>query len=265
VDLGDDSLRPIPKKDWETSDLLAVRAERTVGEYCWTVTPFTPRIVFDRNPEVARVTYIDADLWFRASPALIFEEFESSGKSVLITEHAYDPHTDASATAGKYCVQFMTFTRNASDPVIDWWSKQCLVWCFNRYEDGKFGDQKYLDDWTQRFTEYVHVLGQKSLIQGPWNSQRFPYSEAVVFHFHGLRLVRGDRVYFGNYRLTTPLIDNVYIPYMAELLVAVERLSMKSAERKVSWRELLWFVRRGRQQTQNFWRTRPLRKLPRKI
>lgn len=95
----------------ETVELLRVKQDRTIAEYCWTLTPFAPRFVFDADLSVARVTYIDADLWFRKSPAIVFNEFEASGKYVLITDHGYAPEYDFSASSGQYCVQFMTFTR----------------------------------------------------------------------------------------------------------------------------------------------------------
>ncbi len=80
----------------ETKELKRVKPERTVGEYCWTVKPFALKFVFDSDISVKRVTYLDADLWFRKSPAPIFQEFDNSGKDVLITDHAYSPEYDLS-------------------------------------------------------------------------------------------------------------------------------------------------------------------------
>src|SRR6266700_3623980 len=49
----------------ETPELLRVKAARTRAEYCWTLTPVAPRLVFDADVGAKRVTYVDADLWFR--------------------------------------------------------------------------------------------------------------------------------------------------------------------------------------------------------
>jgi hypothetical protein len=104
----------------ETPELLAVKSGRTRGEYCWTLTPFAPRFVFEAASEVERVTYLDADLWFRKNPALIFREFTASGKGVQITDHAYAPEYDSTATSGQFCVQFMTFHRQRGEAVRKW-------------------------------------------------------------------------------------------------------------------------------------------------
>ncbi len=58
----------------------------------------------------------------------------------------------------------MTFKRNDGELVRSWWEERCLEWCYARFEDGKFGDQKYLDDWTSRFNKQVHVLKNKELM-----------------------------------------------------------------------------------------------------
>jgi len=173
----------------ETPELLAVKPLRGKGEYCWTLTPFTARFVFEADAEVSRVTYLDADMWFRKNPEPIFREFDASGKDVLITDHAYAPEYDQSTTSGQYCVQFLTFTRDGGEVVRKWWEEKCIEWCFARFEDGKFGDQKYLDDWPIRFADSVHVLTNKELILAPWNATRFPYGNAVAWHFHRLRIV----------------------------------------------------------------------------
>ena len=213
----------------ETPELLAVKPNRSKAEYCWTLTPFAPRFVFEADAVVPRVTYIDADLWFKKNPVAIFREFESSGKNVLITDHAYAPEYDQSAIAGQYCVQFMTFTRDGGEVVRKWWEERCIEWCFARSEEGKFGDQKYLDDWSVRFADSVHVLTDKELMLAPWNATRFPYGNAVVWHFHALRIVSNSEqefsVEYGEYRLPKCTQDNVYLPYLEDLRVASEQLS----------------------------------------
>lgn len=201
----------------ETPELLAVKPNRSKGEYCWTLTPFAPRFVFEADAEVPRVTYLDADLWFRKNPEPIFLEFDASGKDVLITDHAYAPEYDQSATSGQYCVQFMTFTRDGGEVVRKWWEEKCIEWCFARFEDGKFGDQKYLDDWSERFPDRVHVLQHQEWMLAPWNSIRFPYSGAICHHFHGLRISDGERVVLANYVVPPPTITYVYAPYLEDI------------------------------------------------
>jgi hypothetical protein len=184
----------IPVAEIETPQLLGVKAGRTRGEYCWTLTPFVPAAVFARCETAARVTYLDADLFFFASPLALFEELDSSGAHVLITEHAYDPDYDHSATSGRFCVQFMTFARSPqAGKVLDRWQRQCIEWCFDRVEPGRFGDQKYLDDWPSRFGGVVHVLRHVNSTVGPWNARMFHRQQgrlsAVFYHFHGFRLL----------------------------------------------------------------------------
>jgi hypothetical protein len=222
--LGLPNVRRLKLSDLETPELLGVKPGRTIDEYCWTLTPFAPRFVLEEDSSVERVTYIDADLWFRKHPKKLFDELDMAGKHVLITDHAYAPDYDQSATSGQYCVQFMTFTRCGGEQVRKWWEERCIEWCFRRCEDGKFGDQKYLDEWPERFGDVVHVLRDKELALAPWNASRFPYGNAVFYHFHGLRLVSEKKVDIGNYFLPNPLHEIVYKSYLSDIKAAVEKL-----------------------------------------
>lgn len=215
--LNKPTLRTIALSDIETAALRAVKSGRTRAEYCWTLTPFAPKAVFERAPDVQRVTYVDADFFFLKSPRPIFEEFERSGKAVLITDHAYDPEYDQSAASGQYCVQFVTFAR-AGEVVRKWWEERCVDWCFARSEDGRFGDQKYLEEWPIRFGSAVHVLQQLDSLLAPWNARRFPYSRAIAWHFHGLRLLAGNKVLLhGPYAVPPVVHQMIYAPYLEEL------------------------------------------------
>jgi hypothetical protein len=211
------NLRTIPLHEVETPTLLAVKPGRSLAEYCWTLTPFAPKFVFDRDPSVRRITYLDADLFLLKNPKPIFVELEASGKSVLITEHAYDAEYDDSATNGKFCVQFMTFDRELGEPIRSWWEQRCLEWCFNRQEEGKFGDQKYLDDWPERFPEQVHVLQRNDYILAPWNARRFPYSSALAWHFHGLRIQGNNVRWHSHYQIPEVVDKFIYLPYISLL------------------------------------------------
>jgi len=189
----------IPLREVESVDLLNVKGGRTRAEYCWTLTPFTPQFVFDRDQTVRQVTYLDADLFFFDSPQILIREFEESGKQVLITEHAYAAEYDQAIISGKFCVQFMTFNRTEGGlKVMGWWQARCLEWCFNRVEDGKFGDQKYLDDWPERFANEVHVSRQVEKTLAPWNVYHFEKHNRtlspVFYHFHSLRIVSQNKV-----------------------------------------------------------------------
>ena len=151
------------------SDLQRTKAERSLVEYFWTCTPSLLLYILDHHPEVQLVTYLDADLCFYAEPMTIFGEMGDG--SILIIEHRYtSEHAFKTATSGIYNVGLLAFHRDERGlACLHWWRDRCLEWCFVRFEDGKFGDQIYLDDWPQRFGGVV-VLQNKGAGLAPWNA-----------------------------------------------------------------------------------------------
>ena len=216
-------LTVIPLGEFETPPLLAVKPGRTRAEYCWTMTPFACQAVFDRDPSARRATYVDADVFFLDDPRILLQELDESGKQVLITEHAYAPNYDRSHDSGRFCVQFLTFDR--SDPareVMCWWQERCLEWCFARYENGKFGDQVYLDMWPTLFGDRVHIVRQVEKTLAPWNVRCFSQRvreplKPVMYHFHGLRLLPGRRARLFKFYDVGPAGLAIYREYLAAL------------------------------------------------
>ena len=223
----------VPLADLEAHDtaLAGVKGDRSRVEYCWTATPTLPRYLFDTRPELSEVTYLDADLLFFSDPEALFAEMGEA--SVLITPHRYPPEYAHHVSAGIYNVQFLTF-RRTDDGIrtLEWWRERCLEWCYNRLEDGKLGDQKYLDDWPQRFRG-VHVLGHPGGGLAPWNvlGHRVTSSPAgvlvddaplVFFHFHGLRLRRSGRhtLHPAGFHVPAATERLVYRPYLDMLEAA---------------------------------------------
>jgi len=199
-----DHVTVVSLKEFEDEELLAVKPTRTPGEYCWTCSGSTILYCL-QHYKIDSCTYLDSDLYFYADPSILIDELGDD--DVLITEHRYTPEYDQSKTSGKYCVQFMTFKNNANGlKILKWWRNACIEWCYNRCEDGKFGDQKYLDDWTTRF-QGVHELQHLGGGVAPWNMQQYEFIRkgksvygvesstkkvfpVVFFHFHSLQCYR---------------------------------------------------------------------------
>ena len=217
---------PINFTDLESAGYKALRLERTIAEYCWTVNPLNPYMVFSADSKVQQVTYIDADMWFLNAPEVIFKEFANTQKPVLITEHDFLPQYDQTNTSGQYCAQWITYRRGDSEPLRQWWQDQCFAWCFNRYEDGKFGDQKYLEQWPILFPNHVHVLSRAKQILAPWNADDSRLSNGVVYHFHGLRIM--DQNHYAvraNYFISDKFDYQIYQPYLQDLCQSIKYMS----------------------------------------
>lgn len=201
-------------REIEDNQLRQARQSRTTGEYCWTLTPFLPTLVFRSRPEVSEVTYIDADMWLLRDPQPVHDELAHAGAACLVTPHAFTPEWDAARTAGMFCVQYMPFRRSGSDTILANWADQCLTHCSEMDAPQGIGDQGYLNDWPAQFGARVRITSNPQWFQGPWNCQRFPYSEAITYHFHGLRLKNARRVWLGTNPIPNPTLRNVYQPYL---------------------------------------------------
>lgn len=168
-------------KDFETSELLKVKDERSRAEYCWTCTPFIIKHVLEKYKEDI-CTYIDADMMFFSSPSFIFEKMRANNCSVIITPHYFsDKRKDQKRMnhVGKYCVEFNTFVNNEEGlTVLNWWAQQCLKWCY--YAPSKksewYGDQKYLNVFQQKFNG-VFVCEERGAGLAPWNSWQYSFEE----------------------------------------------------------------------------------------
>jgi hypothetical protein len=229
---------PISLKEFEDAELLRIKSSRSRGEYCWTSTPSTILYCIEKfNLQVC--TYVDADLYFFSSPLTLIEEMGEA--SVLITPHWYTPRYDQTQTSGIYCVQFLTIKNTPEGmAVVRWWRERCIEWCYAKIEDGKFGDQKYLDDWTSSF-EGVHVLENRGGGMAPWNIQQYRSKEgkiwvqrkkpgeflAIFYHFHALHLINDNTAFLGDYFLSKETVQNIYLPYLKKLALTDEQLFKK--------------------------------------
>ncbi len=262
----------ITLKQFEDPELLKVKPTRTIAEYCWTSTSSTILYVLE-NYDVDNCTYIDADIYFYSSPKIIFDEM--GDRSILITEHRYSPQYNKELKAGKYCVQFVTFKKDERGlKALRWWRDRCIEWCYNRFEDGKFGDQLYLDDWTTRF-EGVHVLQHNGGGIAAWNVQQYDFRrtddsvtgiqndgkefDVIFYHFHYLRFYKDGSLELGRRVLTENVFNTFYKPYVKlldEIKKEIERIdnsfdSNGPTARPLNWKTPLLYIYRKLRGTYN--------------
>jgi hypothetical protein len=193
-ELGEVGLRGISLAEFEAADpeLLAVKPSRSRAEYCFTISPCLPRWLLRQQPGIEVITYLDADMAFFSDPAPLFAEL--GGNNALIVEHRFPEFLRHYEAYGRFNVGVLCFRNNAEGRrCLDWWREQCLAWCHDRIEDGKFADQKYLDQWPRLFSGIV-VCRHPGVDLAPWNWMNYRYrflpdqllvdvQGLIVFHF----------------------------------------------------------------------------------
>ena len=155
--------------------LLAVKSTRGLLEYFWTLTPCLPHWLYRLKPETESITYLDADLCFLSDPRVLFSEAPEA--SVLLMPHNFPERLRHKAEAyGVYNVSWLTFANtDQGRACLDWYRERCLEWCHYAVEDGRMGDQKYLDYFADHF-QGVHPLCHPGAGVAPWNVEAFDYA-----------------------------------------------------------------------------------------
>ena len=212
-------------EQWD-GELAALKAARSTGEYFWTATPSLPLHFLETHPDAQSVTYLDADLGFFTDPQTLFDEMGDA--SVLITPHGFSAPYRYKEALGRFNVQFLTFRRDerALD-ALRWWRERCHEWCYSTPSEGRFGDQKYLDEWPTLFGDAVHVLRHPGGGVAPWNLlgrrvESGPLIDGVpvVFvHYHGLSYRSDGRheLHPTGYHVTGEQGRLLYEPYLRRL------------------------------------------------
>lgn len=163
-------------EDNMTDALLEAKGNRSRAEYCWTCGSFVTHC-FLRKYNLPDITYLDSDLMFFCSPQVIFDELTSKNASVGLSPH-FIPYN----ATGKYCVQYCYF-KNDKDGLaaLTWWKDECLKWCYSQIEDGKYGDQMYLDQMPRLFKN-VCDIENRGTGMAYWNEFNYKFQkDAVVY------------------------------------------------------------------------------------
>ena len=225
-------------KEFENDELLKIKTERSLKEYLWTVTPFTLTYVFN-NFKVDECTYIDADIYFFNDPSPVFKEVTKY--NAIITEHRYHNINDQTFVSGRFCVQFNSFVRTESSiKVLNDWKNLVAEWCFDRQENGLFGDQMYLDTWPTKYSD-IHIAKHLGIGVAPWNILNYiefenapkvsaihkasnQRTQIIFYHFHDLTIFSNHFADLGKYSINKSILNYIYKPYLVAIKAANEKI-----------------------------------------
>ena len=214
----------------ENEELLRVKQGRALNEYCWTLKPYFIDFIMKQKLPFDFITYVDADMCFFNDPTPIFEH--QRNHNVLLSEHDYiNAYKGVEAICGRYNSGFITFRNvEAAKPALKWWKDRCLEWCYDNAVDGKFGDQKYLDEMSRIFPG-AYSISTPGVNIAPWNEAKYHFSIKnekiyvnqnilICYHFSGFRIVSNESValLIG----TKKIYDIVHLPYMHVLRSVLE-------------------------------------------
>lgn len=188
----------ISLSDVEDDELLEAKADRGVAEYCWTLSSCFTWYVMQNYPHIGMLTYLDSDLLFFSDVGPVFDEIGKS--SIAIIEHRFTPRLKDREINGRFCVQWVSFRRDGEGlACLSRWRDQCIDWCYYRLEDGKMGDQKYLDEWPVRYPS-CHIIQNLGAGVAPWNYSQYTFSThrgqhlvsgspLIFYHFHQFQIL----------------------------------------------------------------------------
>lgn len=252
----------IPFKEVETKELLEIKGSRTIGEYYWTIKASCIKYLF-KSIRLNFVTYIDTDSFFYSSPKPFFEEL--GDKSVLIVPHNFSPKYIREIKNGIYNAGFISFRNDKPGLIaLDWWDEKCIEWCFSKKENGKFGDQMYLNSLAE--FEGVHTLKHRGALAN-WNVQQYTFKkikdaiigetesydefEVIFYHYHYLKFLNSHKVELGRKYLSKDVFNLFYKPYIELLLELAPIESQGVSAKSFSWKTPILFFKRKIEGTYN--------------
>lgn len=219
----------IPLKDFEDKELLKAKIIRNRVEYIWTCTPSLPLYIIKKNPSVKYVTYLDADLFFYSDAMAGVTEIKN-GSMVAVPHRFPKGREHLAKDSGFFNVAFNVFKNDEIGlKCLKRWRNQCIEWCYWRLEDGKLGDQMYLDEWPKLYGDKLIKSQNIGVDAAPWNISQYEVSKKGNFvylndtklscyHFHQFQILGPDnfsRVL--GYTLSKEVVKYIYEPYEEEL------------------------------------------------
>ncbi len=232
----------VAAKRWLTCELPG--PPRSLHERMWSARNDLVATLLEQG--CMSVCQLDADIYFFSSPEALFAQVDLHQTPMGVMPHYFAsaaeglPGITHESHADPYGVHNSGSVIMRDPDLARRWANMTRDWCYFRAEDGKFADQKALEDLT--LVKGASILPPWAF-PGPWTSQAHivllretageiyfggpdKIMPLVAWHFSSLRLNADGKVtQYANpeYALDQDTIDIVYDPYVRELRKAMGR------------------------------------------
>ena len=186
--------------------------------------------------KVGQVVIIDGDILFFNDVALVYKDIGK--KSIAIAPHRFPKEMkNRVKQTGIFNAGVIYLKRDKIGlKALNRWKKQCIKWCYWRLEDGKLGDQMYLNEWPTLYKN-LHQFKHKGINLAPWNVNEYKLTKQndeiiidnqplIFYHFHQFKIFTdfSFQESFG-YQITQKAKDIIYKPYKDAVLKGINNIS----------------------------------------
>lgn len=197
--------------------LSAARTDRTEIEFQQTCRPWLMAHRLGQLPAGDVLTYVAPGFYFFNSPRAIIDEL--GGGSIGISPFGYAGVFAIQERFGRFDAGCICLRQDATGlAVAADWRDRCTAWCFTRLERDRYEAQKYLDDWSARFSGTVSIQ-HPGINLAPWNLA----TRGLTVSGSGL-LVDGQPLVCYQFHDLTHLAEGLYDPGLAKYGVEPDEL-----------------------------------------
>ena len=227
--------------------LKHVKQDRAIHEYAWTIKSSEMLYIFENYEEVDKIIWLDGDTQMLSNTEAIFSEW--GNESVILTEQYYtDNHEPLIKTFGKFQAGFVGFCRdNEGMKALKWWKSKCIEWCYSKFEEGRWADQKYLDKIPELFQNVCIIKGlginMTPFILYRLNFEQEKYLEInqdeifinntklVLYHYYGFKYFDDSTYDLCSYwmKFTRNTVEHLYLPYIKVCKTAIDEIEAVEA------------------------------------
>ena len=181
--------------------------------------------------KIDSIFLLDSDICFFSNPNLMIKYIKDA--SVAYCKHNFSRNSKVlSNKYGKYNGGFVYIKNDQNGKkFLKIWSKLCKKWCEFDPKQGKFSDQKYLEDLPTKVKK-LKILNCPEINLAPWNLEGKKIfkknntvyvnkKKLIFFHFHGLRKITKNFFILGlenyNFRLSNEEKKIIFYNYAKKL------------------------------------------------